>query len=266
MKTLTFKNGQTIPALGLGTWKLKGDECVRAVSAALEIGYTHIDTADAYDNHHEVGKAIKASGIPRDALFVTSKIWPDEQQKSAVIPACERILSELGLEYLDLLLMHWPDRSIPFADTLGEMEKLRAQGLIRSNGVSNFTVHHLQDALETGKEFVANQVEFHPTLNQKELKAFCDEHQILMTAYSPLARGKDLDLPAIIELAEKYEKTPAQIIINWVLAKGMAAIPKSATPRRIKENWEAQNFELSEEDVAKIDAIGGANRVVDGTV
>ena len=265
MKTLNFKNGQTIPAFGLGTWKLQGDECVRAVSYALELGYPHIDTADAYENHREVGKAIKESGIPRETLFITSKIWPDEQYKGAVIPACERILSELGFDYLDLFLQHWPNRSIPYEDTLGEMEKLREKGLIRSNGVSNYTVHHLQDALATGKEFMVNQVEFHPTLNQKELKAFCDERHILITAYSPLARGEDLQLPVIKELAEKYQKTPAQIILNWVFAKGMIAIPKSASPERIKENWESQNFELARDDVVRIDEIGGSNRVVDGT-
>jgi 2,5-diketo-D-gluconate reductase B len=262
MKLYTLKNGKTIPALGFGTWKLTGSECTKAVLYALRIGYRHIDTADVYGNHKEVGQAIAEGRVPRNELFVTSKIWTDSFERSKVRPSCERLLSELQLEYLDLLLMHWPDRSIPFGDTLEEMEKLQKDGLVKSIGVSNFTINHLKDALETGVEFVTNQVEFHPSLNQKELKAFCDEHKIIITAYSPLARGEDLDLPMIIELAEKYNKTPAQIILNWVIQSNMIAIPKSATLERIEENWKTLEFELSSEDVAKIDAIGGNNRVV----
>lgn len=265
MKTYTFKNGQAVPALGFGTWKLLGEECQQAVASALSVGYRHIDTADTYKNHQFVGQAIAASGIKREDIFVTSKIGPENQNKTAVAPACERILKELGLDYLDLLLMHWPDRSIPFKETLGEIDELRQQGLIRSIGVSNFTINHLKDALATGVEFVNNQVEFHPSLNQKELKNFCDENHIIITAYSPLGRGADIELEVIKELAQKYGRPGSQIVLNWFLQKGMIVIPKSATLARIEENFNAAEFDLAPEDVSRIDQIVGHNRIVDST-
>lgn len=260
-KSFILKNSQTIPGLGLGTWKLTGDECRRAVAYALEMGYRHIDTADAYGNQSAVGEAIKASGVNRADLFITSKIWPDDFAPDRVPLACQRILKELGVEHLDLLLMHWPKRLQPLADTLKAMNKLKEAGLVRALGVSNFTIHHLQDALATGVEFVCNQVEFHPSLNQKELKVFCEEHDILITAYSPLARGADVNIPAIKELAESYQKTPAQIILNWIIANGMPAIPKSASFTRIEENLGALDFELSKQDNEQMDGLNSDNRV-----
>lgn len=260
-KSFTFKNGHTIPSLGLGTWKLIGDGCRRAVSYALEIGYRHIDTADAYGNQREVSQGIRESGVNREGLFITSKIWHDDYAPNRVRPACERIIKELGIEYLDLLLMHWPDKLMPPADTLQAMNELKEAGLVRSLGVSNFTIHHLQDALATGVEFVCNQVEFHPSLNQKELKAFCEERRILITAYSPLARGADIKIPVIQELAQSYQKTPAQIILNWIISKGMPAIPKSASVERIKENLGVLDFELSKQDIERIGELNTGNRV-----
>jgi len=261
MKNFIFKNNKEIPSLGLGTWKLLGDECIKAVKHATGIGYKHIDTADMYKNHKEVGKGIKESGIKCEDLFVTSKIWSDNYVKEDIRPTCERMLNEIGLEYFDLLLMHWPDKSKPLEETLKALNEIKEEGLIRSIGVSNFTINHIKDALATGVEFVTNQVEFHPSLNQKELKEFCEDNKILITAYSPLARGADLELDAIKNLAEKYKKTPAQIVINWSIANGMITIPKSASLARIEENLAALDFELAKKDIALIDGLNTDNRV-----
>lgn len=262
MKTFPLAPQINIPALGLGTWQMKGDECQRAVEEAIAIGYRHIDTAQSYENHEAVGAAIKQGGLPRNELFITSKIKRGFFRAADVPRVCAEALQELGLDYLDLYLIHWPDRSISFAETLSAMQKLQAKGLIRTIGVSNFTINHLKDALATGVPFVVNQVEFHPSLNQKELKNFCDEHHILLTAYSPLGRGAELELPVIKELAQKYQRSPAQVILNWIIAKGIAAIPKAGSHAHLEDNFKTLEWELAPEDIARIDAIDAHHRVV----
>jgi diketogulonate reductase-like aldo/keto reductase len=262
MKHLTLKNGKTIPALGFGTWQIKDEECVTAVDTALAVGYRHIDTADGYHNHKEVAQGIKQNGIAREDFFLTTKIFPGDLTADSVRQKIDTYLAELDTDYIDLLLIHFPDHSVPLAETLGAMNEAKAAGKVRSLGVSNFTEHHLQDALATDVEIVVNQVELHPGFPQHDLRAFCKEHDIAVMAYSPLGRGEALDLDLITELAEKYEKKPGQIILNWLLAVGLIAIPKSVHPERIKENFESQDFTMDQADIDAIDALEGSERLI----
>lgn len=264
MKSLMLNEKASIPVLGFGTWQLTGDTCVAAVAEALRVGYRHIDTADAYGNHTEVLAGIRRSGIPRSELFITTKLRQgDGYEAKTVRMSGERFLKELDTEYIDLLLIHWPDRSTPFQETLHAMEELRKEGKIRAIGVSNFTQHHIEDALKTGVEVTNNQVEVHPAFNQKELRAFCASKGIVVTAYSPLGHGFEMKTPLLQELAQKYDATPAQIAIQWVLSRGMVTIPKSAHPARIKENFDAQFLTIEESDLARIDAIPRGLRTCD---
>src|SRR5260221_2711941 len=195
MKEFKLSTKTSIPALGLGTWLLTGRDCIDGVEAALEIGYRHIDTADMYGNHYEVRKGIEQSGIKREEIFITSKVWRDNLHYNDLIETCKRNLEELNIAYLDLYLMHWPNRKIPLKETFDAFEFLKAEGLIKACGVSNCNIHHLSDIMKNGYTIVNNQVEFHPALNQKELKEFCDKNNIVITAYSPLGHGRDLALP-----------------------------------------------------------------------
>lgn len=262
MKKKSVNTTVQIPSLGFGTWQLTSDVCRTAVEVALETGYRHIDTADRYGNHTEVGESIKQSGIAREEIFLTTKVWRDQLHATGVEKSASRFLRELQTDYLDLLLIHWPNKNIPIVETLGAMTRLQEQGVVKAIGVSNFTVRHLEEALATGFPIVNNQVEFHPSLNQAELKKFCDQHDIVITAYSPIAQGQDLQLPLIEELAGKYQRSPAQIILNWSISKGMVVIPRSSRPERIKDAFEAQGWELDAIDIEKIDAIKGSNRLV----
>ncbi len=251
-----------IPVLGSGTWQVKGEQCVQAVEIALEIGYRHIDTAKAYGNHHEIGQVLKRSSIPREELFITSKLWRDFLHKSQVAPELKQTLEELQLDYLDLYLIHWPDSSVPIRETLEALQECKEQGLIKALGVSNFTVAHLNEAATAGVEISNNQVEFHPSLNQEELKDFCDKHGIRVTAYSPIAQGQDLELPLIQKLAQKYDRSPSQVVLNWLIRKNIVAIPRSKDRKHLLDNWKTLEWELRPEEVKQIDQIGGHNRLV----
>lgn len=262
MKTFQLNDGNEIPALGFGTWKLTGDKCTEAVKNALEIGYRHIDTADMYGNHSEVNKGIKESGIAREEIFLTTKIPPHDLSPDSVKNNCKHYLQELGVEYIDLFLIHWPNNKYPIGETLKAMEELKKEGLIISFGVSNFTIHHLRDAQEAGFEVVNNQVEMHVGFAQKELREYCNSNKIIMTAYSPLARGEGLDNNILVEIAKAHNATPAQIALAWINASGVVAIPKSADKARIKENFESQNITLSKEEIEKIDSIPEGGRMV----
>lgn len=259
--TLSLNTGVEIPILGYGTWQLKGDECMRSTAKALEIGYRHIDTAAMYDNHAEIAKVLESSNLKRDELFIVSKVWRDSLHHQGVLDACRRALDELRINYLDLYLIHWPDRKIPIAETLEAMQELKDKGLIKACGVSNFTIRHIQDAVDTGIQFSNNQVEFHPTLNQKELKDFCDQHHIVMTAYSPIGRGEDLNHRTIQQLAEKYSRSPSQVILNWILNKDIVAIPKAANPDHIVDNFKTLEWNIAPEDSQLIDEIDQYSRL-----
>jgi diketogulonate reductase-like aldo/keto reductase len=227
---------------------------VEAVSYALSLGYSLIDTADAYGNHWEVAEGIKKAGIAREKVFITTKVWRTDLAHDVVLTNCDRFLDELDTSYIDLLLIHWPSRDIPVEATLRAMEELRRAGKVRAVGVSNFTPAHLDGALQSGVEIVNDQVELRPTYNQKALREYCREKNISITAYSSL-KGGDTELSVITALAKKYGKTPAQVILNWVVERGMVAIPKSSHPERIKENLGSLDFKVSEEELSAIDAL-----------
>lgn len=261
-QTLTFKTGLEVPNLGFGTWQITRQECTESVKTALDLGYRHIDTADKYGNHKEVGEGIKQSGIDRKDIFLTTKVWRDFLHHDEVLDAASRFLEELQTDYLDLLLVHWPNTEVPITETLEALKELQEKGTIKSFGLSNFTIPLLQEALDTGMQFVTNQVEFHPSLYQKELKEFCDKNNIIITAYSPIAQGADLKLPIVQELAQKYGKTPSQIALNWILKKDIIVIPRSHKKEHIQDNLGALSFDLSQEDSAKIDSLNIHNRLI----
>ena len=261
MQFLNLNENTRIPILGFGTWKLSGDICQKSVEKALEVGFRHIDTADKYGNHHEVGEAIKSSLLKREDLFITTKIWPTNLKRDSVITCGETFLKELQLEYLDLLLIHWPNHEIPISETLTAMNELRDKGIIKAIGVSNFTVNHLKEAKASGIQVSNNQIEFHPSLNQRELVEYCKQNQITVTAYSPNAQGQDLKIAEIQIMATKYGKTESQIILKWIITKGIAAIPRSDKDRHIEENFQIWDWELDDADMKIMDNLNSDNRL-----
>ncbi|MBB6635608.1 aldo/keto reductase [Cohnella thailandensis] len=258
--TTTLNNGVQMPWLGLGVWKVTAEgEARRAIHAALEAGYRSIDTARIYKNEEDVGDAIRTSGVPRDEIFVTTKIWNEDQGYDRTLVAFEESRKRLGLDVIDLLLIHWPGTD-KFQDTWRAFEKLYKDGFVRAIGVSNFKVHHLKKLAETSSIVPAvNQVEYHPLLTQKELLAYAKQNGIQLEAWSPLMQG-NLDQPVLQELAAKYGKTVAQIILRWDIQSGVVTIPKSVTPSRIAENGNLFDFSLSDEDMAKIDGLNQDHR------
>ncbi|WP_102349775.1 aldo/keto reductase [Bacillus sp. Marseille-P3661] len=259
--TTTLHNGVKMPWLGLGVYKVEdGAEVQSSVMTAIELGYRSIDTAALYKNEEGVGQAVKNSGIPREELFITSKVWNDAQGYESTLEAFEESRKKLALDYLDLFLIHWPVKG-KYIDTWRALEKLYNDGFIKAIGVSNFQVHHLKD-LMTNSEIkpMVNQVEYHPRLTQKEVLSFCKENSIQTEAWGPLMRGKILDHPIIVELAEKYSKTPAQIVLRWDLEQGVVTIPKSVKRERIQENANIFDFKLSQEDVKRIDSLNKNER------
>ena len=259
--SVKLANGVEMPRLGLGVWKAKdGEEVENAVKAAIETGYRLIDTAAVYKNEEGVGKATKASGIMREELFITTKVWNDQQGYESTLQAFEESRKKLGLEYLDLYLIHWPVKE-KFKETWKALEKLYQDGWVKAIGVSNFQVHHLKDLIADAKvKPMVNQVEFHPYLTQKELLSYCKEENIQMEAWSPLMQGEVVRVDVIKELAEKYGKTPAQIVLRWDLQHGVVTIPKSVKEHRIRENADVFDFELSPEDMDKLDSLNKNHR------
>jgi len=259
---IVLNDGVEIPQLGFGVYKVPQDEVEAAVATALEVGYRHIDTAKLYDNEEGVGRAVRSSGIPRDEIFVTTKIWNDDHGYDETLAAFDASMARLGLDVLDLLLIHWPcpgqDR---YVETWRALERLQSNGRVRSIGVSNFHVHHLHRLLaETSVVPSINQVELHPLLPQDELRMFDTAHGIVTEAWSPLARGALLDDPSIGAIAARIGRTPTQVVIAWHLALGNVVIPKSVTPSRIAENFDVLAIELTDDDVAAITGIGEAGR------
>lgn len=261
--TVTLRGGAKMPWLGLGTWRSVGKEAKQSVQWALEIGYRHIDTAAVYGNEREVGEGLRASGVKREDVFVTTKLWNDDQRQGyqRCLAAFDESLKRLGADYIDLYLLHWPVKG-HFAESWRALEKLHRDGRARAIGVSNFMVHHLEELLKTATVVpMVNQVEFHPWLVQPELLEFCRKHDIIEEAWSPLIRGKVAEIPELQRLASKYRKTPAQVALRWNLHKGVVTIPKSVHRARLVENAAIFDFELTPPEVAAIDAQDRQQRV-----
>ncbi|WP_019546859.1 aldo/keto reductase [Streptomyces sulphureus] len=257
--TITLNNGVEMPQLGFGVWQVADDEAERAVGRALEAGYRSIDTAAAYENESGTGRALAASGIPRDELFVTTKLWNADQGYDTALRAFDASLEKLGLDHVDLYLIHWPMPGVDkYLDTWRALERLLAEGRARAIGVSNFQPAHLKRVIDLGGTVPAvNQIELHPQLAQSLPRAFHTDHHIATEAWSPLGQGKGLlDEPTLTETAEKHGKTVAQVVLRWHLQLGNIAIPKSVTPSRIVENFDIFDFEL---DRADLDAIARLN-------
>ena len=264
--SVTLANGVKIPWLGLGVFKVKeGREVVDAVRTAITSGYRSIDTAAIYGNEDGVGQGIKEglkeAGISREDIFITSKVWNADQGYQSTLEAYTASLKRLDLDYLDLYLIHWPVKG-KYKETWRAMETLYNEAKVRAIGVSNFHVHHLKDLFQDFKiKPMVNQVEYHPRLIQKELRTFCKEQGIQFEAWSPLMQGKLLDNPTLQEIANKYDKSIAQVIIRWDLQNGVVTIPKSIKEHRIIENSNVFDFELTKEDMEQIDSLNQNQRV-----
>ena len=262
MKDCTLlNNGLEMPWLGFGTWQIDdGQEVEHSVRSALEIGYRSIDTAAAYENERGVGKAIRESGIPREDIFLTTKVWNDAQRARRTLAAFEESLERLETEYVDLYLIHWPVEGYS-QETWRVMEEIYQSGRAKAIGVSNFLVHHLEGLLRESHIVPSvNQVEFHPFLVQPELLRFCQSHMIQVEAWSPLMSGQIFTVQAVQELADKYHKTPAQIALRWDLQHEVVTIPKSTHSKRIAENSQIFDFELSQADMNVLDALDEGKR------
>lgn len=262
VSNIKLNDGREIPQLGLGVWKAAdGGEAEKAVATAIAAGYRLIDTAMVYLNESDVGRAIAASGVARDELYITTKLWNSDQGAKKVRPALEASLERLGLDFVDLYLIHWPmpGRDL-YTETWREFITLRDAGLTKSIGVSNFNIEHLERLeRETGIIPAVNQVELHPGFAQVELREYCSSKGIVVESWSPIGglKGSVLGEPPIIKMAEKYNKSPAQVVIRWHIQHGLVVIPKSVHEKRIRENIDVFDFEISDEDMATLDALPG---------
>jgi diketogulonate reductase-like aldo/keto reductase len=257
-----LNNGLDMPWLGLGVWQMNdGREVEEAIHAALEYGYRSIDTAAVYGNERGVGQAIRSSGILRKDIFLTTKVWNRDQRDKRILPAFEESLVRLETDYVDLYLVHWPVKG-HYQETWEEMEKIYETGRAKAIGVSNFMIHHLEDILSNSSTTPAvNQVEFHPHLLQPELLSYCLENQIQVEAWSPLMQGQIMEETTILQMAEKYNRTAAQLVLRWNLQHEVVTIPKSIKPERIEENSKIFDFEISQDDMKTIDKLDRFRRV-----
>lgn len=249
--------GVDIPKIGLGTYNMRGSDCQRAVETALDMGYRHIDTAEIYRNEREIGRALAASPVARDDLFVVSKVWSNHFQSDQVERACEASLERLGLEYLDLYLIHWPSDSVPLAETLAGMDELVRSGKTRRIGVSNFSVAQLEQARQEAESPIfTDQVKFHVHHRQDELTDYCQTEDILVTAYTPLEKGRSDSQATLQEIGARHGKTAAQVALRWLIEQEkVVAIPKAASEQHQRENLDVFDFSLSKEDRRAIDAL-----------
>lgn len=250
--TILFHDGNSIPQVGLGVWRTPNDTAVTAVQAALSAGYRHVDTAAVYENEGGVGEGIRASGIARSEIFLTTKLWNADQGYDSTLKAFDASLKRLGTDYVDLYLIHWPaPKRDQYVDTWKAFIQLQKEGRARSIGVSNFHPEHLQRLIdETGVTPVINQIELHPDFPQKENRAYHEKHRIVTESWSPLGQGTLLENQVVGKVAAKHGRTPAQVIIRWHIDNGLVVIPKSVTPSRIEENFKVFDFRLDAEDMA----------------
>lgn len=261
-KIITLSNGVEIPALGFGTWQIE-EYPLAAVSvrAALQAGYRHIDTAAAYGNEEGVGRGIEESGVSRKDIFLTTKLWNTDQGYEATLRAFDKSLRKLQTDYVDLYLIHWPKGELS-AESWKAFEKIYHEGMARAIGVCNFHEHHLELLLPHCEvRPMVNQIELHPLLTQEPLRAFCEKQDIRIEAWSPLMRGKLFDVPLLKKLADKYNRPVSQIVLRWDVQQGIITIPKSAHKKRIEENMQLFDFELSEEDMAQISSLNKGQRI-----
>jgi len=262
-KDVPHANG--MPMVGLGTWENDAhDACVESVRTALEMGYRHIDTAQAYGNEDAVGEGIADADVPREEVFLATKVWIENLEYDDVLETAQESLDDLGVEYVDLLYVHWPSGEYDPEGTLGAFSELVDEGTVGRIGLSNFEPEHLDTAQEILDEPVfANQVELSPLWRQEELREYCGEEDIELVAYSPLARGEVFDIDELAEIAEKHGASEAQVSLAWLREKGITAIPKATGTEHIRDNWESLKIELDEEDVAAIDELDRQERQVD---
>lgn len=264
LNSITLNTKIDIPVIGLGTWRLSGDETIKVVKMALQMGYNHIDTAEMYGNEKEIGDAIK--DFNRSKLFVTSKVWYENLHYQDLISSCQTSLKKLGTEYLDLYLIHWPNPAIDMKESFQALSGLYKEGKVKAIGVSNFTVKNLKKALEICQSLSlplsVNQVEFHPFLYQKSLLNFCRENNVYLTAYRPIAKGLVNNDPIIREIAEKYQKTPAQITLKWLIQQDIITIPKASSEGHLRENINIFDFELEKSDIEKLEEVNQNKRMV----
>jgi 2,5-diketo-D-gluconate reductase B len=247
--------GEKVPSVGLGTWRLSGQGCVRAVERALALGYRHIDTAQIYANEDEVGRAIRNAGVDREGIFLVTKVWTSSFSHDDVIRSTHESIKKLQTEYVDLLLMHWPNPSVPLAETLGAMRELQEKGSVKHVGVSNFPPSMVENATEHATVF-CNQVEYHPYRAQDELLEQAREMDYLLTAYSPVARGRVSEDVTLREIGEAHGKAPAQVALRWLVQQDkVAAIPKAASDDHLKSNLDIFDFELGDEEMERIFAL-----------
>ncbi len=251
-------NGANIPAIGLGTWTLMGEAATRLVADAIRSGYRHVDTATMYDNEEAVGAGLRASGVSRDEVFLTTKVWPSDIGDGDLQRSVEASLKRLQVDRLDLALIHWPSRTIPLAESIRALNEVKDRGLARHIGVSNFTVALLDQAVALSRHPLAcNQIEYHPFLNQDRVLAACRGHGMAVVSYCPLARGAELfPEPVVTDSAERHGKTPAQIVLRWqVQQEGVVAIPRSSNAERIAHNLRVFDFALKADEIAALDAL-----------
>ncbi len=260
--SLKLSNDVLIPRIGLGVFKMEeGSEVKDAVRWAIEGGYKSIDTAKVYANEAGVGKAIRNTGIARDDIFVTTKVWNSDQGYDATVRAYEKSLEELGFDYVDLYLVHWPVKET-YKDSWRALETLYNEGRVRAIGVSNFLVHHLEDVMTSGNIVpMVNQVEFHPRLQQPELQSFCRENGVQMEAWSPIMKGRVMEIPELVEIGNSHDKNPVQVTLRWLYQKDIVAIPKSAKKARIESNVDIFDFELTDEEMTVIENLDQGTRI-----
>jgi 2,5-diketo-D-gluconate reductase B len=257
--------GAHIPLLGLGTWELRGRACTRVVEQALRLGYRHVDTAEIYDNEREVGEGLRASGVKRSEVFVTTKIWPTHYAPRELERAARECLVRLRLGEVDLLLLHWPNPQIPLAETLGALCNVKREGLARNIGVSNFTVALIEEALQaTSEPLVCNQVECHPFLDQSKVIAACRRHHMAVVAYSPIARGNARNDELLKGIGAAHKKTAAQVCLRFLVQQNIVVIPRTSKVERLSENAAIFDFTLSEAEMAQIAALARpSGRIID---
>lgn len=260
--TVELSNGVSIPLIGLGVFKMEeGNEVQHAVRYAIEAGYRSIDTAKVYANEQGVGEAIREAGVARENLFVTTKVWNSDQGYDATLRAFDKSLDELDFEYVDLYLVHWPVQG-KYKDTWRALEHLYQEGRVKSIGVSNFLVHHLEDVLSSAEVIpMVNQVEFHPRLQQPELQEFCKANNIQLEAWSPIMKGQVIDIPELVEIGQKYGKNAVQVTLRWLFQKEIVAIPKSSKKERIVSNVDIFDFALTDDEMATIAGLDQHTRV-----